>query len=189
MDSIDPNTLARTVRLRYEWSRAWRAALGFAPTLLLVGVAAAVSPRSASVVLLGALLFGTGVALLWYGHGLQRAVLPGVFAGVVPLLSALCANHWGHVCTGEGCVSLCLPACIAGGLAAGLLLGYWALDSGAQRRQRGFGFVLAASCLALLTGAMGCACIGYSGIFGLIAGYSVGLLPTAARALRARIGK
>ncbi|HEX2882150.1 MAG TPA: hypothetical protein VHO25_21670, partial [Polyangiaceae bacterium] len=115
-------------------------------------------------------LFGNGVLLLWYGQGLQRAVLPGVFAGLIPLASALCANHFGHVCTGGGCVSLCLPACILGGVSAGALLGYWA-------RGRSWGFVLAASSLALLTGAMGCGCIGYAGVLGLLAGYAVGVIP------------
>jgi hypothetical protein len=169
MDSIDSVALARLLRRRYEWSRVWRAVLGFAPACLLILVAAYISPRSISVLLFGAVLFGNGVLLLWYGQGLQRAVLPGVVAGLIPLISALCANQFGHVCTGDGCVSLCLPACIFGGVSAGALLGYWA-------RRRSLGFLLAASCLALLTGA---------GVFGLAAGYAVGVIPVLLK-LKAR---
>jgi hypothetical protein len=181
MDSIDSTVIARAVRRRYEWGRAWRAVLGFAPTLLLVVLAASLSPRAVSVLVFGAVLFGNGALLLWYGHGLQRAVLPGVIAGLVPLTSALCANHFGHVCTGGACLSLCLPACVLGGVSAGALLGYWA-----RRQGRGLGFVFAASSLTLLTGAMGCTCIGYAGVVGLIIGYLVGLVATVARPQRAR---
>jgi hypothetical protein len=170
MDSIDSVALVQVLRRRYEWSRFWRALLGFAPACALILIAAYLSPRSISVLLFGAVLFGNGVLLLWYGQGLQRAVLPGVLAGLIPLTSALCANHFGHVCTGGGCMSLCLPACILGGVSAGAVLGYWA-------RRRSWGFLLAASGVALLTGAMGCGCIGYAGVFGLLAGYAVGLSP------------
>lgn len=193
MDSIDSVSLARALRRRYEWSRAWRAMLGFAPACMLILIAAYLSPRSISVLLFGAVLFGNAVLLLWYGQGLQRAVLPGVMVGLIPLTAALCANHFGHVCTGSACVSLCLPACILGGVSAGVLLGFWAqkrlgggnrnAENGGERhgaqRHGALGFVLASSSIALLTGAMGCGCIGYAGVFGLLAGYLIGLLPAA----------
>jgi hypothetical protein len=42
---------------------------------------------------------------------------------------------------------------------------------------------LAASTIAVLTGAMGCSCVGYAGVVGLIAGFVVGLLPAIVRRL------
>lgn len=68
----------------------------------------------------GAALFVSGVVLLWYGRDLKRAVLPGVAAGFVPLVLALCAVHVDHACTGDGCMMLCVPECTVGGIVAGL---------------------------------------------------------------------
>jgi hypothetical protein len=44
-------------------------------------------------------------------------------------------------------------------------------------RRAGPGFWLSASSLALLTGAMGCTCVGYSGVAGLALGFAVGSAP------------
>jgi hypothetical protein len=61
---------------------------------------------------------------------------------------------------------------VAGGLIAGLVLA--ALG---KRRQHGMAFWLSASGITLLTGAMGCACVGYAGLIGLSAGYAIGFVP------------
>lgn len=171
MDSTETARWKRRARLMYEWARLRRALLGFAPALLVVAVAACITPRPVSALLFGGALFCTGVTLLWYGRDLNRAVLPGLLAGAVPLAVALCANQVGHVCTGASCLSLCLPACAGGGLIAGI-----AVSVVGHRRKLGSGFWIAGSAVALLTGAMGCACIGYSGLIGLLAGYGLGLL-------------
>lgn len=118
--------------------------------------------------------------MLWYGRDPQKAVLPGIAAGLVPLALALCANHM-HACSAEGCSSLCVPACALGGFVAGL-----AVASVGNRRRVGIWFWLSASSLALLTGAMGCACIGYSGVVGLSIGFGVGVVPGL---LRKALGK
>lgn len=171
MDSIDFERLERRARIRYEWSRLRRALLGFAPALIVVALAAIITPRPASAIFFGAAMFCTGVALLWYGRDLHRAVLPGILAGAVPLAVALCSNQVGHVCTGEACMSLCLPACAGGGLVAGVGVSMFG-----HQRKLGAGYWVSGSVVALLTGAMGCACIGYSGLFGLAAGYGIGML-------------
>jgi len=178
MDSTDLKAVQRAARFRYEWSRTWRALLGFSPAVVLVIMAAWLSQRTASALAFGSLMFAIGALLLWYGRGLNRAVLPGLLAGLLPLSSALCANHMGHVCTGGACVSLCLPACIVGGVGAGLFVAFLARSKG-----RGVRFLLAASTLALLTGAMGCGCIGFSGVIGLAGGYLVGVIPNARKLL------
>ena len=109
--------------------------------------------------------------MLWYGRDPQKAVLPGIAAGLVPLVFALCANHM-HACGADGCSSLCVPACALGGVVAGL-----AVASVGNQRNTGPWFWVSASSLALLTGAMGCACIGYSGVIGLGLGFGAGMVP------------
>jgi len=181
MDSIDLEHRLRRARFKYEWSRLRRALTGFAPALLVVGVAALLAPHPAAPLGFGALMFGLGVAFLSYGRDVKRAVLPGLFAGIVPLAFTLCARSIDHVCSGSDCMMLCLPACIAGGLIAGL-----AVAMVGHRGKHRAGFWLSASGLALLTGAMGCMCIGYSGLAGLVLGYASGMVPAAARVVFSR---
>jgi hypothetical protein len=177
MDSIDLDLLERRARLRYEWVRAGRSVLGFAPALLLVGVAAALGRRPESAVMFGSLLFVSGAFLLWRGQTLHRAVLPGLLAGVIPLVFALVANH-GHACAGGHCSTWCLPACTAGGVVAGIAVSWFATKRGLDWR-----FFVGASAVSLLTGAMGCSCIGYSGVIGLGAGFLAGAVPLGLRRL------
>jgi hypothetical protein len=171
MDPTDLKPIERRVRLRYEWGRLRRALLGFAPVLAVVAIAVALARHPPVTVAFGLGAFLFGVILLWYGRDVRRAVLPGVAAGLVPLVLALCATHLHH-CTGDACMLLCVPACTAGGLLAGI-----AVAMVARHRGLSLAFLAPASALALLTGAMGCACMSYSGIVGLAVGFGAGLLP------------
>jgi len=177
MASIDLDVLERRARVRYELARAGRSLLGFAPALLLVVGAAALGRRPSSAVMFGSMLFLSGAFLLWRGQTMHRAVLPGLLAGVIPLAFALMANR-GHSCAGGHCSTWCLPACIAGGVVAGFMVSFIAHKRGLDWR-----FFLGASAVSLLTGAMGCACIGYSGVIGLGAGFLAGAVPLGVRRL------
>ena len=181
MDSIDLARIERRLRFRYEWSRVQRALLGFAPVLLIVVASALLTKRPNSALLFGSSMFVAGTLALWYGRELRRAVLPGLLAGMVPLTLALCANHIGHACTGDRCVALCIPACTLGGLVAAL-----AIAGLGHRGRRGLAFWIGASGIALLTGAMGCTCVGYSGLAGLALGYALGVIPTGLQSLFGR---
>lgn len=183
MASIDVIALERRIRRRYEAARLGRAVLGMLPAAALVWLAVVIAARPSSTLLFGIAMLLGGVALLWYGREPRRALLPGLGAGIVPLGLALAANAWGHVCTGSGCTTLCLPACVAGGTIAGLLVA-----SVGHRRRAGWGFWGTASAIALLTGAMGCACIGLAGVGGLVLGFGAGLLPDLGRTFRDRAG-
>lgn len=180
MDSIDLTHLERRARRKYEWARARRAVVGFAPALLIIALAALASKHPTTALVFGSLLFVVGAGLLWYGREIRRAVLPGFMMGLLPLALALCANHLGHACMGDRCLSLCIPACTVGGLGAGAGVSLFGV-----RWKQGPGFWVGATTLTLLTGAMGCSCVGYSGIAGLAAGYGIGLLP----ALVQRLGR
>src|SRR5690349_11083454 len=162
MVSIDLAAIERRSKRRYEWARARRALWGFAPSLLVVAAAAAFAKHSVSTLAFGAAMFAFGVLALWYGRNVRRAVLPGLALGLVPLVVALCANHFHHACMGGACVSVCLPACTAGGLLAGI-----GMAVVGRRQQQGVLYWLAASSIAVLTGAMGCSCIGFAGVAGL----------------------
>ncbi len=119
MDSTDLTQLQRRVRWAYELGRLRRALLGVAPVLVIVAVAACVAHRPISTLWFGLATVFVGAAMLWYGRDPQKAVLPGIAAGLVPLVFALCANHM-HACGADGCSSLCVPACVLGGVVAGL---------------------------------------------------------------------
>ncbi len=175
MDSVKLGQLRTRLRARYEWNRLTRALLGFAPAGAVVAVAAMLGKRQESALLFGSLMFLSGVLLLWYGRDLRRAVLPGLCAGLAPLTLALCANSYGHVCMDGSCTTLCLPACTLGGLVSGL-----AIAAVGRRGHHRSGFWISASSIALLTGAMGCTCIGFSGVIGLTLGYGAGLVPAFA---------
>lgn len=180
MGSIDLATLERRARVRYELTLLRRAVLGFAPALALVALSVWLNRRSLLAAVSGGVLFASGVVALWRGGALRRAVLPGVLAGLLPLGFALIANR-GHFCASGHCSTYCLPACTAGGVLAGLIV-----STVARRRGLGLSFLATASALSMLTGAMGCSCAGASGVFGMMAGFSVGLVPYAVRALRSR---
>jgi hypothetical protein len=183
MASIDLANVERRARTRYESARAKRAAFGSTPVLLVTLIAAWLGDRPQTVILVGSFVFTWAVLLLWYGREPRRAVLPGIAAGLVPLAFALCANLIEHGCTGAECFRLCVPACALGGVVAGL-----AVAAVGHRRRRGAGFWVSASGIALLTGAMGCACVGYAGVVGMMMGYGAGLVPGALRTLFGRRG-
>jgi hypothetical protein len=171
MVSTDLRLLERRARVRYELGRLRRALLGAAPLLPVLLVALCLSQRPSSTLCFGLGSAALSVFLLWYGRDPQRAVLPGLAAGLIPLALSLCANHF-HQCGPDGCSSFCAPACTLGGAVAGL-----AVASFGTRRRLGPWFWLCASGLTLLTGAMGCSCVGYSGVLGLGVGYGLGLIP------------
>ncbi len=171
----DAAALERRVRRAYEIERMQRAAAGFAPALLVPMVVFALQGVSSSSALLGVGLFAVGVLALWRGQAPARGVLPGLAAGIIPLAAALCAPRT-HLCAGGQCMSTCVPICATGGLAAGVAIGVFA-----RRRGAGAAFVGSASALALITGALGCTCVGLAGVLGMGAGFALGLAPVLVR--------
>jgi hypothetical protein len=143
--------------------------------LLLAAAAAPLSRHPSSAAVFGVASFLAGAAMLWVGRDAKRAALPGALAGLAPLVLTLCAGHVGHACMGDGCMMLCVPACVAGGGVAG-----FAVAMIARRRGAGIVFWTVASAMALVTGAVGCSCAGVSGLVGLLAGYAVGAAPILA---------
>ena len=171
MDLTELQTFEKRVRVRYELQRALRSVAGFSPVLLVIVLAALMGRRPQAAIAFGALLFVSGVFFLWRGQSLRRAVFSGVTTGLVPLGLALLANR-GHGCAGGHCSTWCLPACILGGVIGGTAVSWVA-----RRQGQGWAFWAGATAMTLLTGAMGCACIGSAGVVGLCLGYLAAAAP------------
>lgn len=175
MGSADLARVERRLRRAYELGRLRLAVVGVLPLVLVVAFAVLLTHRPGSALAFGVATVLSGASMLFYGREPQRAVLPGVLTGLFPLTLALCANHM-HRCGADVCTTLCLPACVVGGVVSGL-----AVAAIGHRRQAGPGFSLSASGLSLLTGAMGCTCLGYAGVVGLFLGFAAGSVPALLR--------
>lgn len=177
MGSIEISQLQKRARLAYEFARLRRAALGMVPVIVIAALATCFSHRPMSAIVFGTFAVTAGLLMLWFGREPQKAVLPGIAAGVVPLVFALCANYV-HSCGMHGCSTWCVPACAFGGVVAGLAVAWMG-----NQRHAGPLFWVSASGLALLIGAMGCSCVGYSGVVGLGLGFVAGTVPGLLRRL------
>ncbi len=171
----DLQELERRARRRYEVARARRALVGAAPALALLFVLAIGAIDRLLLVGLALSLYVCLAMLLWVGRDAARAVLPGLAAGLVPLVFSLVAHTISHDCAGWTCL-VCIPMCASGGLIAGAAVSWLGL-----RLRFGAVYWAAASLLVLLVGAMGCACVGVSGVVGLLLGLVVGAAPGVLR--------
>lgn len=160
-----PSKAFAAAQRAYEAGRLRSSIAAALPVLILPVVSWVLSGRTVMQSVLG-----TGLVLavslgLWRGQALGRGTSLGLAAGMVPLVCAHAARLYGHVCTPTGCATLCVPACLIGGAAAGLIA-----VAGA-RRASAPGLTLAtAGGVAVLTGSLGCACVGFGGVMGLVAG-------------------
>lgn len=180
MASTEMAQVERVARRAYERSRWARAAWGSLPIVLLALAVSFVHARPLSAWAFGLGGAALGMVCLWYGRDAQRAVLPGMLTGLVPLVLATAANQV-HACGAHGCSTWCVQACVTGGVVSGLAVAW-----DAHRRGAGRLYWAAASGVALAVGAMGCACVGFSGIGGLALGFLGGSAPGLVQRLRAR---
>jgi hypothetical protein len=162
-------------RAAYERARLRAALLGALPVLAVVGIAYAMDGSSRYLSVTGALLVASAVYMLHRGGDLGRSLRWGIGAGAVPFAAMHAAQHYGHVCNGSACFSVCLPAAFGGALVAGVGIGRYA-----ARRPARFRAWLAAVGSACLTGSLACACVGVGGLAGLSLGLLVGSAPLLA---------
>lgn len=159
------DALFETVSVAYERGRRRWAVVSVLPLTVLPLGSFALGHRLMPSLVFGGLLLTVAAVLLWRGQAFGRGLAVGLKAGVVPLVLAHAANLYGHVCTADGCTSLCVPACVLGGVAAGLII-----SGAAMRSPVRWQVVGSAAVSAGLIGALGCACIGFSGVAGLVVG-------------------
>jgi hypothetical protein len=156
---------------RYERRRLFLSlSFGLAIAGIPLGSLALGGIRMTSIIL-SLLLVGGASAGVWLGGLGARSAISGLKAGLVPLIFSHLANLTGHVCIpGRGCASLCIPACALGGVFAGVLLEHMARQTARPVLLR-----LVGGSLALATGALGCSCVGYGGMLGLLVGMTLPL--------------
>jgi hypothetical protein len=171
------HALESRARRAYEWGRLRSALPRVAPVLLVILAAALATSQPVPVSALGAALVVMGVLSLWRGQGYQRGLAPGVLVGLLPLAAATCAARMAHAPGAVDCLALCVGVCAAGGAMAGLAVGTWAL-----RRAASPSTWVTASGAALLTGAMGCVCVGAMGVAALGLGFLAAGAPLLALA-------
>jgi len=177
MDSIELQQLEKKARRRYELGRLRRALIGCAPIALFALIALALHGAELRALALASVLVSLSLIMLFYGRDLQRAVLPGVMAGLAPFTLAYASSLMSG-CGAAGCSTSCMVACAIGGFAAGL-----SVAAVGRALKAGATFWFASAGVAGLVGLMGCACVGVSELIGLAAGISLGFLPNGMRKL------
>lgn len=162
---VNDTHLLETAKAAYERSRVGFALRVALPVALLPLVSWWLGTPMRSAGPLGAGLVAAMALTMWRGGVFSLSSMTGLKSGLVPLAFAHAAKLFGHVCTPSGCTTLCVPACATGGVLAGALLEYWARRSPRPNLTRGLGVGV-----ALLTGALGCSCVGASGMLALLLG-------------------
>jgi len=177
---MEPREL-EAVRLRmrrqYELGRVRRSLFVLIPILALCVIAWRVGEDPRGPVVGGAMLALVTLAFLWRGQRAGRAVLPALLAGLLPFGCALYAH-----CAAESRLGLCALACAAGSVVAGLVIARLARRADARAKTWTY-----AGAVTLLTGSLGCACIGLGGLAALVLGLASVAVPsllTGARATR-----
>ena len=180
--AIDLKAAETRARRAYELGRARRGALLAAPLAILAVFAAAIGDVPTQGAAIGTLLYLGALVFHWRGQEFEAAVLPGAAAGLVPLALGLTIRTYGCMggCT-SGCMAFCIPASLLAGAVAGLLIAQTTF-----RTKKATTFVLSAGVVALLTGALGCACIGLGGLLGLTAGIALPIAASLARLAASR---
>ena len=118
------------------------------------------------------------VVLLWRGEAAGNAVWPGLLHGGAPLLVPLLGRAAGGVCPVGWMGLVCMASCVGGGIVAGALLSRRGIRAGEERVT----WWICVSLVTALTGSLGCAWAGASGLLGMLAGLLVGAFPVVAGA-------
>ncbi len=174
------------VRRAYEVGRvndAWPTAS------IVVALAAATTAFHGAtpiVFVLAAFALVFAAALTWVSGSGRRGVLVGAVAAVMPIFGAEVGRSWGHVAIADvACLSWCVLSCVLGGLFSAAVV---VPCSGRYRASRTYW--LSAYGSVLVVGSMTCACAGFLGVVGLVAGVSVATVPAVVvlrRGLRAAV--
>jgi hypothetical protein len=135
------------------------------PPLVLISLGGCGSARAS--IAIGAALAALVVALTYRGGSASRGVVPGLIAGIAPLVVPLFVCPW-LARSGLG-GPLPLLGCVAGGVLSGVAVARFAKGQGEHR----FAFALAAGLVCALTGSLGCVDVGLGGIAAMAAGLAV----------------
>lgn len=171
--ALSKDALLAQARTRYELGRLRRTTGDTWAVVPILAVGAVHRSNWGLILLVGVVLFALTTLFSWRGQGWGRAIWPGFLAGAVPLIVPSLAPANSVCWIGGSCWSLCTLLCPVSGLLSGLAVGILAN----QQEGRRVDFILAATLIAGVTGAVGCALAGALGIAGMLAGGLLGLLP------------
>ncbi|MGC4063822.1 MAG: hypothetical protein QM784_04120 [Polyangiaceae bacterium] len=174
--SHDLQQLERSVHRAYELGRVRRATVGTLALLVTIVVGLFLADRALVFYAIAIALASLVGLYMWRGGDAGNALLPGLAAGVVPLiLSAVLLD-----CQGECsalCMRHCMLVCAVGATVAGLLASF--LVRHHPRRWKAWLFAVA---LVPASGLLGCPHVGYGQLGGLILGLFIArALATVAR--------
>ncbi len=175
-----PSELLERAKGAYERGRARRAARVAVFVLPMIAISLGCCSRHDVSLIAGTVLMGLAVGFKWRGGPWDRAVRPGLLAGVVPLLLPLVAGACGP--GSDGCARYGWPLCVLGGLLAGAVVVRHALRQPGEERRV---FLVAAGALAMAAGSLGCVLVGLSGVAAMGAGLVVVSAPAVWRPARA----
>jgi hypothetical protein len=158
-----------------------RARLGVKRALLVLPMATfswgcCGDPRAAIVVTAAlAVLVAT---LSWRGGPMGRGVMPGLFAGIVPLLVPAAVELGWAASHRTFVLRLSIVACVLGGVASGAIVGRFArLEKGLNSERDRALFAVSAGAIAALAGTLGCVVVGMGGIAAMLAGLALATAP------------
>jgi hypothetical protein len=172
---MDEGLLHSRVRRAYELARL-RQALRWASVVLpLAALSHTCCISPAALWSLCAAAFAAVLYASWRGQAAGAGAKAGLVAGFAAWVPPVTAQ-W----AGLGFSTIVLALCLGSGVIGGLLVG-WQLRRHASGRPY---FVLAASVVAGLTGALGCVVAGAGGVAGMALGELLGAAPFAVVALR-----
>ncbi|HZN03570.1 MAG TPA: hypothetical protein VFD06_08260 [Candidatus Polarisedimenticolia bacterium] len=174
MATCEPALVARA-RHAYEGGRLTSAAVRTLALVPLPAVALGCGCQPRTVVIAGSIFLAAVGFCFWRGGDWRRGAIPGIAAGLVPLLTPAALQAGAHACRVDHC-GLMTIACAAGGLLGGVLLAWLAP---APRSSGGLPFVVACV-VAGLAGAIGCLAYGAIGLAVMTAGLAAGSLPALA---------
>lgn len=166
MNTNEPHQqLKSKAKLAYETGRL---KLIMNPALCLVAFILitlyALGSISSTHLLEGSMLLTAAAWMLWRGETYGRSAQPALLAGIMPLTFPLMFHGTGPCCGSGDCSSWCLAACVAGGLLAGLTLGFMATKDKNKPLYLALGTMV-----VIAEGQLGCGMIGASGVLGMIA--------------------
>ncbi len=157
--AFDVALVERRARRAYEVGRIRYALAASAPLLAVVALALWFGSRSTFDFAAAAVLVAIGLVYRWRGTMAERALLPGLGAGSIPLVLALVANGSSAGCHQGDALSLCTIACAVGGVLAALRITEFAHSE--EHTPGAFGLAMIPT---FLMGSLGCGCAGFSGV-------------------------
>jgi len=161
----------------YRLSRVRIAMMGALPSLAYVAASSTLGANETTF-FVGALQLVVAGLFVFVGSPYSRGVGLGYVLGAIPFVTASVAQRAGHLCVDGACMSVCAPACTAAGLVTGVVGSLLTL-----RVHGGIRAFASMAAIVTLAGAMGCRCLGYGSVLGLVTGFVVASIPMMPRLL------